>query len=148
MNGTEIPVKTKVRKFDRSHAEIVLRVRQFFERECQRGKSLYLNRVLERRAAATRGSAITSNKLKSENDLQNWQYEGGESVQVHQNSILPEPFSALVRKVIRDMFLVKVKVPTLDTVYQKILELTIQDIEHLSLFAGPDIPTPDSNVWV
>ena len=46
------------------------------------------------------------------------------------------------------MFLAKYKIPTLDTMYQKVLEVTVQDVEHLSLFMGPDIPTPDSKVWV
>ena len=36
------------------------------------------------------------------------------------------------------MFLAKDKVPTLDNVYQKILEVSVQDVEHLSLFAGTD----------
>ena len=69
INGREMPVKLKVQEHDRSHADIVLRVRQFFELERQRGKSLRLNRVIERIAAATEVSARTLNKLKSENDL-------------------------------------------------------------------------------
>ena len=59
-----------------------------------------------------------------------------------------EVFSALVRKIIISMFLAKDKVPTLDTIYQKIVEVIVQDLEHLSFFTGPDIPTPDSKVWV
>ena len=111
MNGTEIPIKLKVRKYDRSHTEIILRVRQFFERVCQREKLLHLNRVLERTAAATGFSARNLNKLESENDLENWQYERGEAVQVQRNSTVSEQFSALVRKVTRDMFLAKKQGP-------------------------------------
>ena len=42
----------------------------------------------------------------------------------------------------------KNKVLTLNTIYQKILEVTVEDVEHLSLFTGADIHTPDSKVWV
>ena len=46
-------IKSRVRKCDKSHVEIILRVRQYFEEERPRGYSLNLNRVVARTAVAT-----------------------------------------------------------------------------------------------
>ena len=50
------PVKRtnmRKRKYDKSHAEIILRVRQYFEKEFRFGKRLKLDHVVERTSAAT-----------------------------------------------------------------------------------------------
>ena len=38
--------------------------------------------------------------------------------------------------------------PTIPLIYEKILHVIIKDVEHLNLFDGPDIPIPESTVWI
>ena len=53
MSNINIGPHKRLRVYDNSHAEIILRVRQYFEFERNQEKSQNLNRVVERTAAAT-----------------------------------------------------------------------------------------------
>ena len=53
-----------------------------------------------------------------------------------------------MRKIIRDIFLEKKQQPTIYLIYEKILQITVKDVEHLNLFDGTDIPIPESPVWI
>ena len=91
MNGTEIPVKVKERKYDRSHAEIVLQVRQFFEFESQQGKSLHLNRLLEKTFSETGVSART---LYKPNQNAVWRIGSTKQENLYKWSKIPQSVNA------------------------------------------------------
>ena len=53
---------------------------------------------------------------------------------------VPESLAVLVRKIIRDIFLERKRQPTLDLIYERIVQGTDKVAEHLNLFDGPNIP--------
>ena len=61
--------------------------------------------MAERTAAATVVSARTLHRIRNEEDLKNWVYEGGQYVKTRRDSEVPHSIALLVRKIIRDMFL-------------------------------------------
>ena len=107
-----------------------------------------MKRVVERTAAATGVSARTINRIRNEEDIKNWFYEGGQSVKTPHDSEVPSSMAVLVRKIIRDMFLEKKLQPTIDSTYERIIELKVEDVENLNLFNGADIPITESPVWI
>ena len=147
MTGLKIRTKTYIRKYDKSHAEIIWRVREFFEEEKRLRKRIDVDKVIERTIAATGASKWTVIKLKSPEDVEMWDHQPAETVQVLKNSAVPEPLICVVRKVIRDMFLEKKQQPTLDTIFANILNLKVKDVEHLNLFHGVEIPESKSKIW-
>lgn len=70
----------KPRKLIRSQAELVLRIRNYFEKEKLEQRGLDVNRVLNRTAAATGLSRALVAQIKTEEDVQNWKYDDGDSV--------------------------------------------------------------------
>ena len=65
-----------------------------------------------------------------------------------QKCAFPDKFSIIVRGLIRDSFLSKEKLPTVDQIYKKIRELRDEDIIYLNLFQGGDTPAGGSTVRV
>ena len=109
MKGFKNSPHKKLRKVDRSHAEIILRVRQYFENERSNGVCSNLQRVVDRTAKATGVSTKIVNKIRKAEGIEEWQADPGTELQLKRESKVPEVFSALVRKVIRDLFLAKNK---------------------------------------
>ena len=54
-------------------------------------------------------------KRRTEADVENWAYNRGEKVNVERQNEVPEQIWVWVRQVIRDMFLDKKRIPTLDS---------------------------------
>ena len=138
---------SKKRKYDRSHALMIWRVRQFFEQELRSKKRYKLNQVVDRTAAATGVSRTIASKLKSENDVEKAFHEVGEHVAVQQKSQVPDNFRTIVRQTIRDLFLEKKQVPTLDTIFEKLLQIRVEDINHLNILDTADLCLDGSTVW-
>ena len=132
------------RKYDQSHAAIILRVRQHFEQELGGGKRHKLTHVLDRTAAATGVSRAMISRMRTEEDVQNWLIQSGDNVRVSQEIQVPEGFAIIVRKVIRDLFIEKKVVPLVSRIYERISSLILQHVLDLNLFVGTDIPTDDS----
>ena len=80
--------------------------------------------------------------------MENWKFKSGETIKVTQKCAVPDSFSIIVRQVIRDSFPSKEKIPYLDRVYEKIRELRVEDVLHLNLCQGSDIPAGGSKAWV
>ena len=60
---------------------------------------------------------------------------------------LPDCYTVLVRQTVRDIFLEKGKVPTLDSIFQRLTSLTFAEVEHLHLRTEEDFPHLDRTVW-
>ena len=70
-------VISKKRKYDRSHALMIWRVRQFFEHELKSRKRYKLKQVVDHAAAATGVSRTIVSKLKSADDVEKAFHEVG-----------------------------------------------------------------------
>ena len=116
------------RKYDRSHAAIILRVRQYFEQELRAGKRHKLNHILDRTAAATGVPRATISRIKTEEDVENWPIESGGHVRVSQESQVLERFTIIARKVIQRLFLEKKVIPSVNRIYERISSLKVQDV--------------------
>ena len=137
----------RLRKYDKSHAEIILKVRQYFELERRQKKIMNVQQVVQRTAAATGAGKNIVSLIRTEEDVRNWARESGESVNVKRESQVPYKHCALVRQVVRDEFLQKKSVPTLDSLYQKLVQLQVKDVAHLNLFDDINIAEEEIQVW-
>ena len=137
----------RLRVYDKSHAEIILRVRQYFEYERNQKKSQNLMKVVERTAAATGASRKIVSLIKTEEDVENWKHPSGKPVQLKRDMDVPPKFCALIRHAVREILLEKLSVPTVDSVLLKLQNMRVQDVEHLNLFEDSEIPSADSIVW-
>ncbi len=54
----------------------------------------------------------------------------------------------MIRQVVRDIYLEREHVPTLDIILERLNLKTVGDFEYLSLFGGDNIPSIDSPIWV
>ena len=59
----------------------------------------------------------------------------------------PYEFCALVRQVVREIFLDKVRVPFLNAIYTKIKSVKADDVRHLNLYHDRTIPSEDTLIW-
>ena len=97
----------KKRKYDKSHAEIIWRMRQYFENELRKAKRIKLSHVLERTAAATEVSKNIIYKIKSTEDPENWTIQPDAHIGVQRERSVPENFDILVLQTVRLLFLQK-----------------------------------------
>ena len=63
-----------IKNYDKSRAEITLRVRKYFEEEHYHGKRINLLKVVEQTAAASEANIDVVVKIKSQTDHGNWKY--------------------------------------------------------------------------
>ena len=82
----------RIRKLDKSHAEIILRVRQYFEKERDKKLCPEVAQVLNRTSNATGVNEVTLRKRRTEADVENWAYNPGEKVNVERQNEVPEQF--------------------------------------------------------
>ena len=137
----------KERKYDQSHAAMILHVRRYFEQELSTGHRINLKKIVEQTAPATGASRSIVCKIKKEREVENWRFKAGETLQVSQKYVVPNKFSIIVRQIIRYIFLAK-KLPTVDHIYEKICNLKVEDVFHLNLFEGDELPDSARNIWV
>ena len=143
-----VPTIRKERKYDQSHAAMILRVRRYFEQELRAGQRIKLKKIVNRTASATGVSESIVCKIKTEKDVENWRFKAGENLEIAQKCAVPNNFSIIVRQIIRDTFLAKKKLPTVDHIYEKICDLKVKDVAHLNLFEGDEFPAGESNIWI
>lgn len=72
------------------HAEIILRVRNFFENEKRNPEQIDINKVVERTAAATGVHRSLVSKIKIERDVENWKYAEGTKLSYATHMDVPE----------------------------------------------------------
>ena len=125
-----------------------MRVRQYFEQELRKGKRRNLHNILERTAATTGVSRATVSRIRTEDDLHNWHIESGSHFQVSQESDLPKSFETILRIVVRNLFLEKSIVPSVNRIYERITSLDVRHSLNMNLFLGTDIPTEESKLCV
>ena len=137
----------RLRKYDKSHVEIILRVRQYFEHEKTSNKHHKVSQVLERTAAATGASVSTVSLIRTEEDVENWPHQVGVPLKYKRGSVVPHSYCSVVRQVVRDIFLEKTQVPTLDSVFERIRLLKDRDMAHLNLFDQERMPDDTTVLW-
>ena len=119
MSAQHTEKSERPRKYDRSHAEIILKVRQFFEKERQEQQRINVNKVVERTAAATGASRNIIAYIRNEDDLRNRKYDAGEALSIKRLGEVPKNYCSVIRQVVWDLFLEKkIEVPTIDLVYE------------------------------
>lgn len=128
------------RAYNKSHMEIVIQVRKYFEMEKQNPGSINPDQVIARTAAATDISERTIKKIKSQDDVDNWTELEQSKLAYNTTMTVPSNYSALVRIIIRYMFSEKVSVPTINTIFSRITELKIEDVLHLNIFEEDMLP--------
>ena len=107
MRGVKQGPGKRKKKLDKSHAEIILRVRHYFEKERDQKLCPEVAQVHKRASNETGVNEVTLRKIRIEAGVENWEYNPGEKVNVERQNEVPEQFCVLVRQVIRDMFLDK-----------------------------------------
>ena len=140
----EIQKDLRPRKYDKSHVEIILLIRQFFEKERDTQKRIALNKVVERTAEATGASRNIISRIKTEEDVSNWKYDPGQPLSIRRTRGVPENYRSVIRQVVRDLFLEKTRVPTVDIVFERVSKLTVQNVETLNLFEVKEMPKNDA----
>ncbi len=122
-------------------------MRQYFEHERLKGHRINLQKVVERTAAATGASHNIVARIKTEEDVENWLFNSEEPLKTLKKSEVPEKYSALVRYVIRDVYLAKTVVPSVDRILDKISAVKVQDVQHLNLFDESELYEDDAVIW-
>ncbi len=118
----------QIRKYDKYRAHIILRLCQFFECERLQDKRINVQKVVERTAAATGASKIIVARIKTDEDVQNWLFDSGESLKTKKKGEVTEKHSALVRHVVRDIYLDKNEIPIVDNILDKTSAVKLQDM--------------------
>ena len=80
--------------------------------------------------------------------MHNWSTDSGSHVQVSQENDVPESFETIVRKVVRDLFLEKNVVLSVNRIYERSTSLEVRHVPNMNLFLGTDIPTEESKLWL
>ena len=145
-NEDELSKFSPPRKYYWSHAEVISRVRQYFQQELDNGKPVALFKVAERTSLATGEFIQTVRKLKTINDVNNCSYAAGKPVSMTRSNIVPSEFSSLVRKVVRNIFLEKKHQKAIDNIYERIVDVQVKDDVDLNLFPGSELPSLDSQI--
>lgn len=135
------------RKVSRTQAAIILRVRNYFEEEKRVGKAINVNKLLERTAEATGFSRSVVGQIETYEDVENWKYDEGDVILFKREQIVPENFASLVRYAIREVVLEKKRNLTIDDVLEKLKSITAEEVDHLNLFPGEEIPDRTEIIW-
>ena len=142
------PAPSRRRVATKSHVELILRVKQYFEMERSKARRINLNHVLQRTMEATGFGRTICSKIKTEQDVIDWPHEDGMKVKCTRESSVPNSYISIVRQVVRDILLEKVMLPTIDEVYSRISALKVSDVHLLNIFdESMPLPPTDSLVW-
>lgn len=137
----------KKRVYNKSHAEIILRVRTYFEEEKKNPEKINVDQVVQRTADATGVHRDTVSKVKNKESVENWKFKEGAKLIYNTGMKVPDNYEALVRTIVRDLFLKKERVPTIDIIFEKLKERTPEDVAHFNLFENENSPPTGSSVW-
>lgn len=141
-----VPKQTKPRALNKSHIEIVFKVKEFFKHKKLHDQYLYVGDVAKTTAAATGVSRATVFKIGGQEDVDNWALEHGSKLRYNSKMVVPDNFAAVIRKIVRDIFLEKERVPTIDSVFERIKQYTVQDIQDCNL-DSMEVVDEDMEVW-
>ena len=97
MGRTKLGPYRRVRKVTKPIAEVILRVRKYFEQEKKLQRSLNLTKVLEGTSEATGFSRGVVGKVKSQEDVDNWKFDDGDTIPYKYPKKLPENYAFLIR---------------------------------------------------
>ena len=147
MSAQQTETGGRPRKYDRSHAEIILKIRQFFEKERQEQQRIHVNKVVERTAAATGASRNIIARIRNDEDVRNWKYNAGESLSIKRLGEVPKNYCSVIRQIVRDLLLEKIQVPTIDIVFERISQLKVGDVDNHNFFTSNEIPDQDEYIW-
>ena len=147
MGRTKLGPYCRVRKATKPIAEIILRVRKYFEQEKELQRSLNLTKVFERTSEAPGFSREVLCKVKSKEDVDNWKFDDGDSIGYKYPKKVPEKYASLIRFAFRELILEKIKYPTLDTVLYELKSLRVVYVHHLGLFEDNHLPDDTEIVW-
>lgn len=89
MRGVKQGTDKRIRKIDKSRAEIVLRDLQYFEEGRDQKLCLEVSQVVKRIFDATGVSEVTLGKIKTTADVENWLYNPGQKVSVERQNEEP-----------------------------------------------------------
>ena len=148
MAESNVTAHRRIRKYDKSHAQIILRVREYFEKEKTAGKRIDVQHVVARTAAATGANQNIIVKIRTQEDVNNWEYAAGAALKYNSCRLVPENYKALIRRVLRELYSEKKKVPTIDMIFQRLARTTAADVQDLNIFAGETILPLDSSIWL
>ena len=139
--------RRNVRAYDSSHIQIVLRVRQFLEKEKQEHRLINLNNVIERTLAATGVRKNIICRVRTIEDVKGWTKKSGDHVHVRHEPKILTNFSSFVRHVIREIYLELTSVLTLRSILDPPRQKKTSDFEHLNIFDNNNsIPTLESDI--
>ena len=117
MADFNVQERRTVRAYDSSYIEIVLGVRQFFEKEKQEYRSINLNNIIERIVAATGVNKNIIFRIRTMEDVKCWKKKSGDHVNVRHEQQITTNSSSAVRNVIGGIYLEHTSVPTLYSMY-------------------------------
>ena len=135
------------RVYTRAHAEIVLRVRQFFEKEKSKKQRININKVVERLSEATGVGRTLLAKIRTEADVKNWKFSDGKTLEYDFPTVVPDEYASVIGKVMREILLERKMLPTIDSVFDRLSKLKVSDVEHFNLLDHENVPESDSLVW-
>lgn len=118
-----------------------------FEHDRQNGQSMNLQKVVERTVAATGASSNIAIRIKAEKDVKQWKFDTGGSLKTQKKGEVPEKYSARVRHVVREVYLSKTETPCVVTILERINKVKLQDVKHLNLFDGTEVPEENVFIW-
>ena len=147
MSVTPEPEKNKIRACDQSHLEIIIRVRQLFEKERKEHREIDLNSVQEGTAAATGVNRNKFAKIQTIEDVLNREKKPGVPVPTPNDPVIQTNFST-IRQVVHETYLELKQVPTLDFILEQVNQEKVKDFDNFNLFTGDEIPHPHSKIWI
>ena len=148
MEFSNEPEKKKMRAYDQSHIEIVLRVLQFFEQERIQHRRINLNNFPERSTAATRVNRSIISKIHIIEDVLKWKNKPDLPVATRKEPLIPKKFSIIVRQVVREIYLEHKQLPTLDLILEGLKQKKVNEFDNFNLCNGDEIPDTNSNICI
>ena len=106
-----------------------------------------MDKVIQRTVEATGFCKNVASKIRLEKVVTNWNFKDADSVRRNRSTNVPENYESAVCQVIRDLFLEKKKVPTLDNILTKLNSLNASDVVQHNLFNDQLAPLEEELIW-
>ena len=106
-----------------------------------------MDKLIQRTVEATGFCKNIVSKISSETVVTNWKFQDADNVKRNRSMGVSEKYESVVRQVIRDLFLEKKKVPSLDNILTKLRSLNVSDVVHHNLFDDQVVPAEEETIW-
>ena len=116
------------------YAEIILRILEYFVKERPTGHRLNTNKVPDRLSEATGVGNSVLARIKHEKNAEKRKHEDVEKLLCWGPFEIPESYVSVGAMFIRNTFIQQIKLPKIDTIYEKLIKLKDADVELLNLF--------------